>query len=243
MASRYRSLSRPAFTLIKSTLTKPTATPKPSPSLLNTSTSSSSSAALSRQSLVFPPNSINKGTAFQNNCFLSVSRLGCVQSLLPLHSAVSSARLTSCLGVDSRSSRSLSQGMLCSANPGKWVSARLDKRCRRLLIDGLESSFILLRCFFMLIVLCFQQFGIIAYKVGRLCGYCFSEILENVRGCARAKVGRCRPSMAVSPNTHCGSGEVRCRSMRRRRKRRGGERRGGTEFQWDERGTGQAEGR
>ncbi|QHN83087.1 uncharacterized protein DS421_20g701570 [Arachis hypogaea] len=52
MASRYRSLSRPAFTLIKSTLTKPTATPKPSPSLLNTSTSSSSSAALSRQSLV-----------------------------------------------------------------------------------------------------------------------------------------------------------------------------------------------
>ncbi|KAL1291089.1 protein NONRESPONDING TO OXYLIPINS 2, mitochondrial isoform X2 [Arachis stenosperma] len=89
MASRYRSLSRPAFTLIKSTLTKPTATPKPSPSLLNTSTSSSSSAALSR----------------------SVSRLGCVQSLLPLHSAVSSARLTSCLGVDSRSSRSLSQEM------------------------------------------------------------------------------------------------------------------------------------
>ncbi|KAL1337752.1 hypothetical protein HN51_032450 [Arachis hypogaea] len=96
MASRYRSLSRPTFTLIKSTFTKPPATPKPSPSLLNTSTSSSSSAALSR----------------------SVSRLGCVQSLLPLHSAVSSARLTSCLGVDSRSSRSLSQGMLCSANPG-----------------------------------------------------------------------------------------------------------------------------
>lgn len=46
--------------------------------------------------------------------------LGCVQSLLPLHSAVSSARLTSCLGIDSSRSRSLSQGMLCSANPGVW---------------------------------------------------------------------------------------------------------------------------
>ncbi|EXB93386.1 hypothetical protein L484_010714 [Morus notabilis] len=49
---------------------------------------------------------------------MSVHQLGCVESLLPLHTAVSSARLTSCLGVDSRSSRSLSQGMLCSANPG-----------------------------------------------------------------------------------------------------------------------------
>ncbi|XP_024025284.1 uncharacterized protein LOC21394002 [Morus notabilis] len=39
----------------------------------------------------------------------SVHQLGCVESLLPLHTAVSSARLTSCLGVDSRSSRSLSQ--------------------------------------------------------------------------------------------------------------------------------------
>ncbi|RYR33645.1 hypothetical protein Ahy_A10g048275 [Arachis hypogaea] len=111
MASRYRSLSRPTFTLIKSTFTKPPATPKPSPSLLNTSTSSSSSAALSRQSLCSIFSIIKL-------FYRSVSRLGCVQSLLPLHSAVSSARLTSCLGVDSRSSRSLSQGMLCSANPG-----------------------------------------------------------------------------------------------------------------------------
>uniref|UniRef100_A0A199UC96 Uncharacterized protein n=1 Tax=Manihot esculenta TaxID=3983 RepID=A0A199UC96_MANES len=46
------------------------------------------------------------------------SALGALQSLLPLHSAVSSAQLTSCLGIDSRSSHSLSQGMLCSANPG-----------------------------------------------------------------------------------------------------------------------------
>ncbi|CAN0907227.1 Protein NONRESPONDING TO OXYLIPINS 2, mitochondrial, partial [Linum grandiflorum] len=47
-----------------------------------------------------------------------VAQLGTLQSLLPLHSAVSSARLTSCLGADTSSSRSLSQGMLCSANPG-----------------------------------------------------------------------------------------------------------------------------
>ncbi|MED6147237.1 hypothetical protein PIB30_042265, partial [Stylosanthes scabra] len=66
----------------------------------------------------------------------------------------------------------------------KWVSARLDKRCRRLLIDGLESSFLLLRCFFLLIVSCFQQFVIAAYKVGRIhqcSGCCFSEILEGVK--------------------------------------------------------------
>jgi hypothetical protein len=54
--------------------------------------------------------------------FRPVPQLGAIQSLLPFHSAVSSARLTSCLSIDSRSSRSLSQGMLCSANPGVWYS-------------------------------------------------------------------------------------------------------------------------
>ena len=52
--------------------------------------------------------------------FRSFSQIRCLQSLLPLHTAVSSARLTSCLGIDSSSSRSLSQGMICSANPGVW---------------------------------------------------------------------------------------------------------------------------
>ncbi|KAK6927352.1 hypothetical protein RJ641_005943 [Dillenia turbinata] len=84
MASRYRSLSRPAFNFLKSSLPKP---PSSSPSLLPRSS---------------PP----------------VAQLVSLQSLLPFHTAVSSARLTSCLGMDSRSSRSLSQGMLCSANPG-----------------------------------------------------------------------------------------------------------------------------
>ncbi|EOY29765.1 Uncharacterized protein TCM_037203 isoform 2, partial [Theobroma cacao] len=92
MASRFRSLSKPTFSILKSTLNKPSLKPRPASSLLP----ARSSPTFSR----------------------SVSQLGCLQSLLPLHSAVSSARLTSCLGIDSRSSRSLSQGMLCSANPG-----------------------------------------------------------------------------------------------------------------------------
>ncbi|XP_010264325.1 PREDICTED: protein NUCLEAR FUSION DEFECTIVE 6, chloroplastic/mitochondrial-like isoform X2 [Nelumbo nucifera] len=45
--------------------------------------------------------------------FSSLSRspveLGCAQSLLPLHSAVAVARLTSCLSSNSRSCRALSQ--------------------------------------------------------------------------------------------------------------------------------------
>ncbi|XP_014506071.1 uncharacterized protein LOC106765833 isoform X6 [Vigna radiata var. radiata] len=36
--------------------------------------------------------------------------LRCAQSLLPLHSAVAAARMTSCLSVTSRSCRALSQG-------------------------------------------------------------------------------------------------------------------------------------
>ncbi|XVF48544.1 hypothetical protein PTKIN_Ptkin03bG0199300 [Pterospermum kingtungense] len=88
MASRFRSLSKPTFSILKSTVNKPTLKPKPASSLLP----ARSSPTFSRQ-------------------ILSVSQLGCLQSLLPLHSAVSSARLTSCLGIDSRSSRSLSQGV------------------------------------------------------------------------------------------------------------------------------------
>ncbi|XP_054823314.1 protein NONRESPONDING TO OXYLIPINS 2, mitochondrial-like isoform X2 [Prosopis cineraria] len=35
--------------------------------------------------------------------------LGCLQSMLPLHSAVAIARMTSCLSINSRSCRALSQ--------------------------------------------------------------------------------------------------------------------------------------
>ncbi|XP_012077371.1 protein NONRESPONDING TO OXYLIPINS 2, mitochondrial isoform X2 [Jatropha curcas] len=83
MASRYRSLSKSSLSLFKSAMSKPTVKPNPIPSPLSTRSSLTSS----RQ---FP-------------------QLGALQSLLPLHSAVSSARLTSCLGIDSRSSRSMSQ--------------------------------------------------------------------------------------------------------------------------------------
>ncbi|XP_031282133.1 uncharacterized protein LOC116140675 isoform X2 [Pistacia vera] len=83
MASRYRAASKPLHALLKSTINKPTIKPKSSPFLPSTTSSSTFSR--------------------------SVPQLGCVQSLLPLHTAVSTARLTSCLGIDSRGSRSLSQ--------------------------------------------------------------------------------------------------------------------------------------
>ncbi|CAN6721413.1 unnamed protein product [Malus baccata var. baccata] len=91
MASRCRSFSKPAFSLLKSAVNTPAfkATPM--------------------SSLPTARPSINLSRPFP--------QLGCLQSLLPFHTAVSSARLTSCLGIDSRSSRSLSQGML-GANPG-----------------------------------------------------------------------------------------------------------------------------
>ncbi|PRQ27544.1 hypothetical protein RchiOBHm_Chr6g0306421 [Rosa chinensis] len=88
MASRCRSFSRPAFSFLKSTVNKPPLKSRPISSL-------PSIPSLSRPA----------------------PQLGCLQSLLPFHTAVSSARLTSCLGIDSRSSRSLSQGTL-GANPG-----------------------------------------------------------------------------------------------------------------------------
>ncbi|KMT18056.1 hypothetical protein BVRB_2g032490 isoform A [Beta vulgaris subsp. vulgaris] len=82
MASRYRSISRPTFNLLKSTFTQ-----KPTSNSIPSVRPSFSSPSFSRV----------------------LSQMGAVQSLLPLHSAVSSARLTSCLGIDSTSSRSLSQ--------------------------------------------------------------------------------------------------------------------------------------
>ncbi|CDP08169.1 unnamed protein product [Coffea canephora] len=85
MATRCRTLSRPAFSLFKSTMSQPSSIRRP------TSPSSSFSG-------IFRP----------------LAQMGCLQSLLPLHTAVSSARLTSCLGLDSKGSRSLSQELgLC----------------------------------------------------------------------------------------------------------------------------------
>ncbi|KAF3333363.1 hypothetical protein FCM35_KLT01054 [Carex littledalei] len=91
MASRCRALSRPAFSFLKSGSSAKPSTPHSSSSLPRSSPS-----------------------------FLSVRRqMVVMDSLMPLHSAVSSARLTSRLGIDASGlSRSLSQGMLCRSNPG-----------------------------------------------------------------------------------------------------------------------------
>ncbi|KAL0736085.1 hypothetical protein Bca4012_012295 [Brassica carinata] len=83
MASRCRSLSKPAFSAFRSATNKPSLRPKSASSFLGV-----------------PP---SPGLA------RPIAQLGSLQSLLPLYSAVASARLTSCLGIDSMNSRSLSQ--------------------------------------------------------------------------------------------------------------------------------------
>ncbi|CAA6660985.1 unnamed protein product [Spirodela intermedia] len=96
MASRLRSVSKPAFSLLQSTMRKRSSIPLPN---LHPRGSPSFSR-LAPLSLV--PREI---------CSL--------QSLLPFHSAVSAALLTSRLGTDSAGgSRSMSKGTLCSSNPG-----------------------------------------------------------------------------------------------------------------------------
>ncbi|KAL7112172.1 hypothetical protein ACP275_05G135500 [Erythranthe tilingii] len=82
MASRCRTISRPAINLFRSATAKPSTTPA-----FSFQPTRSSSALFSRP----------------------MPQIAALQSLLPLHSAISSARLTSCLGADT--CRSLSQGM------------------------------------------------------------------------------------------------------------------------------------
>ncbi|RZC92651.1 hypothetical protein C5167_007571 [Papaver somniferum] len=91
MASRCRSISKPALNFFKSTINKPSTTTRPIPS-------------------VHLPRSYPTFSRLP-------TEMGCVQSLLPLFSAVSSSRLTSCLGIDSINSRALSQGT-CRSIPG-----------------------------------------------------------------------------------------------------------------------------
>ncbi|CAL1386378.1 unnamed protein product [Linum trigynum] len=86
MATRYGALSKSTASLFKHAVNNPAGV-KPTPT---------SAASL------FPP---RPSSTFSR----PIAQLGALQSLLPLHSAVSSARLTSCLGIDSTSSRSLSQ--------------------------------------------------------------------------------------------------------------------------------------
>ncbi|XP_057958436.1 protein NONRESPONDING TO OXYLIPINS 2, mitochondrial isoform X2 [Malania oleifera] len=120
MASRFRSLSKPSLTLLKSTLTKPVPKPKPKPNPSPSFLTPRSSPPLSR----------------------SFAQMGALQSLLPLHSAVSSARLTSCLGIDSVSSRSLSQEMWKS-----WEAAEITLyRGRYTMFQWMQKLFIGITC-------------------------------------------------------------------------------------------------
>ncbi|XP_044476482.1 protein NONRESPONDING TO OXYLIPINS 2, mitochondrial-like isoform X2 [Mangifera indica] len=69
-----------------------------------------SQSTRSATSVLSPPHT-NPSPSPIRRVFLSrsPSELGCVQSLLPLHSVVASARMTSCLSTTSKSCRSLSQ--------------------------------------------------------------------------------------------------------------------------------------
>ncbi|XP_057776151.1 protein NONRESPONDING TO OXYLIPINS 2, mitochondrial isoform X3 [Salvia miltiorrhiza] len=80
MASRCRTISKPAMSFLKSTFSK-------------------STPMFSAQSARLSPSPFSR----------TLPQIAMLQSLLPLHSALSSARLTSCLGIDTKGCRSLSQ--------------------------------------------------------------------------------------------------------------------------------------
>ncbi|GMI95665.1 hypothetical protein like AT4G17310 [Hibiscus trionum] len=75
----------------------------------------SRSAAAPSTPFPFPSRSISPLGRFSSRC---PSELGCVQSILPLRSAVAVSRMTSCLSTTSRSCRAFSQGTLCCTSPG-----------------------------------------------------------------------------------------------------------------------------
>ncbi|CAO2819375.1 unnamed protein product [Amaranthus hypochondriacus] len=87
-------------------------------SVINVSTKSSSSASAARSTATHLPRSSSTSTAVPRFNFSRVPKeLGGALSLIPLHSAVAVARMTSCLSVTSRSCRALSQGTLCRTSP------------------------------------------------------------------------------------------------------------------------------
>ncbi|XP_022758711.1 uncharacterized protein LOC111305431 [Durio zibethinus] len=65
------------------------------------------------------------------------SELGCAQSLLPLHSVVAAARMTSCLSTTSRSCRAFSQGIAVTRLE---IHGRLGMICHAILNDQSSSS-------------------------------------------------------------------------------------------------------
>ncbi|KAH7514180.1 hypothetical protein FEM48_Zijuj11G0061300 [Ziziphus jujuba var. spinosa] len=120
MASACRRLtSRASFSSIKSAFRSNVRTSALKPP----SSTSSSSFALPTKSNSIPVRRFSLTRSFFFLFFFfffcgSPAELGCMQSLLPLHSAVAASRMTSCLSTTSRSCRALSQGTLCCTSPG-----------------------------------------------------------------------------------------------------------------------------
>ncbi|GFP81760.1 hypothetical protein PHJA_000319300 [Phtheirospermum japonicum] len=105
MASRCsRIFSKSSISTLKSALSKPA------------SSSLNKSAATSRTRPSLLPSSVSSPLR-RFSLSRSPAELGAVASMLPLHSAVASARLTSCLSSSSLSCRALSQGTLCCTSP------------------------------------------------------------------------------------------------------------------------------
>ncbi|XP_012069990.1 protein NONRESPONDING TO OXYLIPINS 2, mitochondrial isoform X2 [Jatropha curcas] len=96
-SSCHRFISRSSLSSIKSAIRSNA--PKSPITRSPTSPSLSASPRL-------PSSSLPRRFSFSSR---SPSELGCVQSLLPLHSVVAVARMTSCLSTTSRSCRALSQ--------------------------------------------------------------------------------------------------------------------------------------
>ncbi|KAL3645318.1 hypothetical protein CASFOL_010498 [Castilleja foliolosa] len=104
MASRCsRIFSNSSISTLKSAISKPAC-------------SLSKSAVTSRTKPFLLPSSVSSPLR-RFSLSRSPAELGAVASMLPLHSAVASARLTSCLSSSSLSCRALSQGTLCCTSP------------------------------------------------------------------------------------------------------------------------------
>ncbi|KAI3468956.1 hypothetical protein Pfo_025619 [Paulownia fortunei] len=105
MASRCsRFFQRSSISTLKSAISKPA-----SSSLNRSATTSGTRPSLSPKSVLSPLRRFSLSR--------SPAELGGVASMLPLHSAVAKARMTSCLSSSSRSCRALSQGTLCCTSP------------------------------------------------------------------------------------------------------------------------------
>ncbi|CAN4077982.1 unnamed protein product [Withania somnifera] len=108
MASRCsRIINRASISSIRSAIKLNSQSP-------SSTTSFSSFSASTRSASVSSPSII----LFKVINFCRIpSELGGLQSMLPLHNAVATARMTSCLSSTSRSCRALSQGTLCCTSP------------------------------------------------------------------------------------------------------------------------------